>query len=125
MMDFNESLALQVLVGDILKRFSFHGALATINLRCSVDLTPSGVALVVAITVPDRNTGKQSEVMFSHHLTGSLLQVQEHVVQHMLTAWIKSVWMHEFDEGLQFDGVRVHDPHVKDRKPSLHPRTGQ
>lgn len=97
-----------------LKRFSFHGSLATLNLRCEVRKDDFSVVLDTIITVPDRDTGLPSEVHFTKAVEPwFLLRVRhpEQFAQQMLTQWFREVWRHEFDEGLQFDGVRPFDPH--------------
>lgn len=103
------------IANDILQRFSFHGALALLDIQCEVGPMLDGIRFQATLRVPDRNTGEPTRIYFSRSLSSVAVLHSEHILQTVIQNWLFDIWKHEFNEGLQFDGVRVRDPH-KDRE---------
>ena len=92
-----------------LKRFTFHGAIQLLDPYTEVASDDHEIVQVrIRITVPDRDTGEPRHIWFTHFVTATRFRG---FLQEWLTLALRNLWMHEFQEGLQFDGVRVSDPH--------------
>jgi hypothetical protein len=86
------------------------------DIRVQVSPFYGEFELVIEFFAPNSRDGgvREANVRFNSTIPNYVMQDEEYFGVWFKNA-LKSLWIHEFDEWLRFDGELVHDPHAQDQ----------
>ncbi len=93
---------------EILERFTIHGAMSMCQVRMSWAQSYRGVDLTVRFVAPDRDNGTMTGFEAMKTLT---LEHDWEFFREQVRGFLLELWMHEFDECVQYRGTRMADGH--------------
>lgn len=101
-------------VEKIVDRIEFRNPPFPMKLVCRRRL--AGIEIMLKICVPDRDTGESTIIHHPIYVAHDVLTyIKNDDLVHLILSRVKNAMVHEMCEVFHFDGVRVADPHKRDK----------